>query len=142
MTSPHVTLLILGMLLPSAFGAEQPARPAGEPSAASTPGLTGRFMDFYARRLSNVDAVRSCRFVPTCGDYARQAIGKHGPLLGWIMGCERSIRWHGDRRTYRRALVDGHLRLRDPVADNDFWFPHPFRRVQPWTARRPSRAAR
>ena len=30
-----------------------------------------------------------------------------------------------------RAIVEGHLRLLDPVGDNDFWLRRPFRRKQP-----------
>jgi hypothetical protein len=93
--------------------------------------VTGWFLDFYARRLSNVDARRNCRFLPTCGDYGREAIRKHGWLLGWLMGCEHAMRWHRDPRPYRRAVVDGHVRFLDPVTDNDFWFRQPFRREQP-----------
>ena len=94
-------------------------------------GPSGWLMWMYRDYLSQVDAMRTCRFEPTCGSYCRQAIRRHGPLLGWLMGCERAIRYHGDTTTYRRAIIDGHLRLLDPVADNDSWFGRPFRRRQP-----------
>lgn len=32
----------------------------------------------------------SCRFQPTCSEYARQAILKHGPLKGWLWLCGAS----------------------------------------------------
>ncbi|MFP4057073.1 MAG: membrane protein insertion efficiency factor YidD [Candidatus Brocadiia bacterium] len=92
--------------------------------------VPGWAMWLYKHYLAQVDAHRTCRFRPTCGDYARQAIRKHGPLLGWVMGCERAIRYHGDTGTYRRTL-EGETRLVDEVEDNDFWFAAPFRRTQP-----------
>ena len=88
-------------------------------------------MALYGNYISQVDAVRTCRFEPTCGAYCREAIRRHGALLGWIMGCDRSIRYHDDTVTYPRGIVDGHLRLLDPVDDNDFWFRRPFRARQP-----------
>jgi len=84
----------------------------------------------YGRYISQVDAQRSCRFLPTCGDYARQAIRRHGPLVGWLMACDKVIRYHGDTETYERAYREG-TRLLDPVSDNDFWFARPFARKQP-----------
>lgn len=40
----------------------------------------------------------SCRFVPTCSEYARQAIMKHGPLKGTFLAARRLLRcnpWGG-----------------------------------------------
>lgn len=36
----------------------------------------------------------SCRFVPTCSEYARQAIIKHGPLKGTYLAIRRILRCH------------------------------------------------
>ena len=36
----------------------------------------------------------SCRFVPTCSEYAREAIEKHGALRGSWMGVRRILRCH------------------------------------------------
>jgi len=37
---------------------------------------------------------RSCRFAPTCSEYAREAIQDHGVLLGcWLAAC-RLLRCH------------------------------------------------
>lgn len=36
----------------------------------------------------------SCRFVPTCSEYARQAIERHGALRGSMMGLGRLLRCH------------------------------------------------
>ena len=36
----------------------------------------------------------SCRFTPTCSEYARQAIKKHGPFKGLYLAIRRLLRCH------------------------------------------------
>jgi hypothetical protein len=36
----------------------------------------------------------SCRFTPTCSEYARQAIIKHGPFKGLWLAVRRLLRCH------------------------------------------------
>ncbi|HEX8776277.1 MAG TPA: membrane protein insertion efficiency factor YidD [Pyrinomonadaceae bacterium] len=36
----------------------------------------------------------SCRFVPTCSEYAREAIERHGAMRGSYMGARRVLRCH------------------------------------------------
>lgn len=35
---------------------------------------------------------RTCRHLPTCSDYAREAIGRHGPWRGFWLGLSRVLR--------------------------------------------------
>jgi uncharacterized protein len=37
---------------------------------------------------------RQCRFLPTCSDYADEAIGRHGVWIGMWMGGARLCRCH------------------------------------------------
>ena len=37
---------------------------------------------------------RQCRFVPTCSNYFIEAVRKHGPLRGTLMGLWRILRCH------------------------------------------------
>ncbi len=42
---------------------------------------------------------RNCRYLPTCSDYASEAIAKHGAWRGFLMGVARVSRchpWGGD----------------------------------------------
>lgn len=42
---------------------------------------------------------RSCRYLPTCSDYASEAIEKHGAWRGFLLGLARVSRchpWGGD----------------------------------------------
>jgi len=130
-----LSVLVAGALGLSAAAGERQPWPEDGPAAKEESGrprsAAGLFMWVYKHHISQVDAIRTCRFAPTCGDYARQAMASHGPLLGWIMGCERAIRYHGDTRTYRRVLIDGETRFLDPVSDNDFWLRDPPRKRKP-----------
>ena len=36
----------------------------------------------------------SCRFTPTCSEYAAEAIGKYGFLKGTALGLKRILRCH------------------------------------------------
>ena len=36
----------------------------------------------------------SCRYLPSCSDYALQAIGRHGPLVGLGLALRRITRCH------------------------------------------------
>lgn len=36
----------------------------------------------------------SCRFTPTCSEYARQALLKHGPFKGLYLAVRRILRCH------------------------------------------------
>jgi putative membrane protein insertion efficiency factor len=59
--------------------------------------LVGRTMigaiRLYQRCLSPA-LPRSCRFYPTCSQYAVQAISKYGPLKGGLMSTWRIMRCH------------------------------------------------
>lgn len=48
---------------------------------------------FYQLTLSSVMG-RQCRYLPTCSDYARQAIEKHGVLCGASLAARRVASCH------------------------------------------------
>jgi len=48
-------------------------------------------LEWYKRRLSPL-LPRSCRFSPTCSEYARLALLKHGLLRGVLRGGYRLMR--------------------------------------------------
>ena len=52
---------------------------------------------FYQRCISPLTPP-SCRFTPTCSEYARQALRKHGPVKGLWLAAWRILRcnpWGG-----------------------------------------------
>lgn len=52
---------------------------------------------FYQRCISPF-MPPSCRFTPTCSEYARQALKKHGPIKGLALAIWRILRcnpWGG-----------------------------------------------
>ena len=53
---------------------------------------------FYRRELSPRKHKPSCRYIPTCSEYARQALIKHGPVKGLYLAIRRILRcnpWGG-----------------------------------------------
>jgi hypothetical protein len=49
---------------------------------------------FYRRWLSPLKRMPSCRFLPTCSEYAREAIEVHGALRGGVAALGRLCRCH------------------------------------------------
>jgi len=48
---------------------------------------------FYQKFISPMTPP-SCRFVPTCSQYAKEAIIKHGPIKGLYLAIRRLLRCH------------------------------------------------
>lgn len=46
------------------------------------------------RRLVSPVLPRACRFVPTCSDYAAEALRKHGAVKGGLLALRRLLRCH------------------------------------------------
>ena len=47
---------------------------------------------FYRRYLSGLKRVPTCRFLPTCSEYALEAISRRGPLVGTALAAWRVLR--------------------------------------------------
>lgn len=74
----------------------------------------------YQELISPADG-RACRFFPSCSTYTLQAVHRHGPLRGVVMGLERVQRNH-DGWHYSPCRRGGAVLLADPLSDNDWWF--------------------
>ena len=54
----------------------------------------------------------SCRYVPTCSEYAMEAVERYGVLRGGLMAVARLLRCHPFvRGGYDPVLCDAHSRL-------------------------------
>ena len=49
---------------------------------------------FYQRYLSPLKGGPTCRFYPTCSQYAYEALAKYGALKGSYMAVRRVLRCH------------------------------------------------
>ncbi|MBM4271230.1 MAG: membrane protein insertion efficiency factor YidD [Deltaproteobacteria bacterium] len=75
----------------------------------------------FSEYISPVDGER-CQMYPTCVAYARQAIGKHGFLMGWMMTVDRLLH-ESDETDFASVIKAGdRYRYHDPVENNDFWW--------------------
>jgi len=72
--------------------------------------------------ISVVDGNR-CAMYPSCSRYASRAFEKHGPIIGWIMSCDRLVRCGRDEASISRMVrVNNEELIYDPVGANDFWW--------------------
>jgi putative membrane protein insertion efficiency factor len=123
-----VGLLVLpGVILAGPFAGVGRADPRpsleghGAGIEASEQGYMAAVIDLFRRHLSPIDGDR-CPMYPSCSRYSLEAIDKHGPVMGWIMTCDRLLRCGRDElTTASRVIVDGRWRCLDTVEDNDFW---------------------
>jgi len=97
-------------------------------------GFFAPVLEIYRGPLNHLYAIRGgqCPMYPTCSEYSRQVIAKHGLAIGWIMATDRLLRCGRDEtRLAPLILVDGQLKSYDPVVENDFWWFHQHPRLSP-----------
>ena len=102
--------------------AERPASPVPE---GSLPVLVfDAYLHFFQQVISPVDSARSNMY-PTGSAYARQAIKKHGALLGAVLTTERLMHEGNEEQVAPRIRKYGLWRVYDPVEANDWWWHGP-----------------
>jgi uncharacterized protein len=78
-------------------------------------------LSFFQRVISPVDGARSNMY-PTGSAYARQAIRKHGALIGLVLTTERLMHEGNEDQVSPRIRKYGLWRVYDPVEANDWWW--------------------
>jgi putative component of membrane protein insertase Oxa1/YidC/SpoIIIJ protein YidD len=95
-------------------------------------------IDFYRGPLDHLSSVRAgtCPMHPGCSEYSRQAIAKHGPIIGWIMACDRLLRCGRDELERSPQIrLRGAPKCYDPLTRNDWWWHAPDYRDDPAPSR-------
>jgi hypothetical protein len=118
-----------GMRAPGAQAALRPplerrqpvvAHAAAEPSGVGT-GLLLRLLGFYRNTVSAVDGDR-CSMAPTCSLYSRQALQRHGALLGVLLTAERLLHEADEIPLVPTVEIRGETFYRDPLEANTYWW--------------------
>ena len=79
-------------------------------------------VEFYRKYISTVAGSR-CSMYPSCSKYSIDALKKRGPVMGYIMTCDRLMRCGRDEvRLSFPVWINGKRRCYDPVRNNDFWW--------------------
>ncbi len=74
------------------------------------------------RFISKADGDR-CSMYPTCSHYASQAFAQEGPLMGWVLTCDRLLRCGRDETRLADPIrVQGRPYAYDPLDANTFWW--------------------
>jgi putative component of membrane protein insertase Oxa1/YidC/SpoIIIJ protein YidD len=77
---------------------------------------------FYQKHISSADGNR-CPMTPSCSAYAAQAFKTHGPVMGWIMTCDRLMRCGRDEsKIANKVIIDRQTYIHDPLEANNFWW--------------------
>ncbi len=79
------------------------------------------FVEFYRQQISPAIG-RRCNLEPSCSEYFRRAVQKHGPHTAVPMIADRFVREPGlNARHHNPVVVDGMVRYRDPLDEHDYW---------------------
>lgn len=95
------------------------------PPAREDPGsAAGAFIHIYQGPLNHLSAVKDggCPMHPSCSSYGLEAFARHGPLMGWVMICDRLMRCGRDECALSpEIIVDGRWKTFDPLENNIDW---------------------
>ncbi|MBW2514060.1 MAG: membrane protein insertion efficiency factor YidD [Deltaproteobacteria bacterium] len=82
-------------------------------------------LGIYRGPLDHLAPVRrgACPMYPSCSEYSRQAVEKHGFVIGWAMAMDRLLRCGRDElKNAPKVLVQGGWKFYDPLVANDNWW--------------------
>lgn len=51
-------------------------------------------IEFYRKNISGLKKNPTCRFIPTCSQYAYEAVSKYGALKGGYLAIRRILKCH------------------------------------------------
>jgi len=99
--------------------------PPPETDIKGRTGILGSFchawLTLYQKFLSRL-SMAHCPMHPSCSNFSRQAIAKHGPVWGVVLTADRLIHERGEA-DYVPLIHNGdRLLFYDPVENNDFWW--------------------
>jgi len=94
------------------------AKPAGEMTNSTLKNGGLLMIGIWRNYITKIDGPR-CGFRPTCAEYARQAIKKHGYVKGTIMASERLQRCHSCHN-YSVYDITKEGYASDPVTANEY----------------------
>lgn len=98
------------------------AHPSAVPTEASP---YEDLLGIYRGPLNHLAPVRrgACPMYPSCSEYSRQAVEKHGFVIGWTMAMDRLLRCGRDEsKRVPSVLVQGEWKFYDPLVANDTWW--------------------
>ena len=87
--------------------------------------LLAATIQVYRGPLNHLSAVRrgTCPMYPSCSVYSKQAIQKHGMIIGWMMTTDRLMRCGRDEmKLSPQIFINGRSLYYDPVEVNDYWW--------------------
>ncbi|MBI4083784.1 MAG: membrane protein insertion efficiency factor YidD [Candidatus Lambdaproteobacteria bacterium] len=109
--------LPLGIAQPKLYAVDAPELAAGA-GQSFFQGLLG----FYRTVISPVDGDR-CSMAPTCSLYGRQALKRHGALLGIVLTADRLLHEADEVQHVRLIREGGETYSLDPLEANTYWLP-------------------
>ncbi len=79
-------------------------------------------MTLFQKFISRADGNR-CPMYPSCSHYAQDAFKHHGPVMGWILTCDRLLRCGRDEIHRSSPIsINGGRYTYDPLYANTFWW--------------------
>ncbi len=114
---PGLYLIVVGVFFLSACAHHSVTQP--DPSPYED------FLGVYSGPLNHLAPVRRgvCPMYPSCSQYSRQAVERHGFVLGWAMAMDRLLRCSRDElRRAPKIIVGGEWKFYDPLSANDSWW--------------------
>ncbi len=91
------------------------------PSSAPSQLLIKPLLAFYRAGPGRLSLHR-CPSQPACSRYLEQAVARHGLIMGLFIGLDRLIHEHGRLKEGPWVVVDGRIKLLDPLEANTWWW--------------------
>lgn len=94
--------------------------PRDTPAPLEVSSLFSAGLEGYQKLLSPV-LDSQCYMLPSCSEYAKQAVSDYGPLLGLLLTVDRLFHEANEDQTSPVIKKGGQIKLYDPPSANVWW---------------------